>query len=45
VSVRGDRAQISGAQVIDAADQLELVQVRLIWAHAVIAGWLSDGPA
>jgi hypothetical protein len=51
VSVRGDGAEISGAQVIDAADQLELVRVRLIWTHAAIrthaaiAGWLSDGPA
>ena len=45
MSVLGDGAEISGAQVIDAADQLELVQVRLIWTHAAIAGWLSDGPA
>ena len=29
VSVRGDGAEISGAQVIDAADQLEPVRVRL----------------
>jgi hypothetical protein len=45
VSVRGDGADISGAQVIDAADQLEFVRVRLIWAHAAIVGRLSDGPA
>ena len=45
VSVRGDGAEISGAQVIDAADHLELVRVRLIWTHAAVAGWLSDGPA
>jgi hypothetical protein len=51
VSVRGDGAEISGAQVIDAADQFELVRVRLIRAHAAIRthaaidGWLSDGPA
>ena len=45
VSVRGDGAEISGAQVIDAADQLELIRVRLTWTHAAIAGRLSDGPA
>ena len=45
VSMRGDGAEIIGAQVIDAADQLELVRVRLTWTHAAIAGRLSDGPA
>ena len=51
VGVRGDGAEISGAQVIDAADELGPVRVRLIRTHAairthpVIAGWLSDGPA
>jgi hypothetical protein len=45
VSVRADGAEISGAQVIEAADQLELVEVQLIWTHAAVAGWLSDGPA
>jgi hypothetical protein len=41
----GREAEISGAQVIDAADRLELVRVRLIWTHAAIAGWPSDGSA
>ena len=45
VGVRGDGAEISGAQVIDAPDQLELIRVRLIWTHVAIAGRLSDGPA
>jgi hypothetical protein len=45
VGVRADGAEISSAQVIDAADRLELVRVRLIWTHAAIVGWPSDGPA
>ena len=44
VGVRGDGAEISGAQVIDAPDQLELIRVRLIWTHVLIACWPSDGP-
>ena len=43
VGVRGDGAEISGAQVIDAPDQLELIRVRLIWTHVAIA-WSSHGP-
>ena len=37
VGVRGDGAEINGAQVIDAPDQLELIRVRLIWTHVAIA--------
>ena len=44
VGVRGDGAEISGTQVINAPDQLELVRVRLIWTHVAIAGRLSEGP-
>jgi hypothetical protein len=44
VSVRGDGTEISSAQVIDAADRLELVRVRLTRTHAAIAARLSDRP-
>src|SRR5690349_6909457 len=45
VGVRGDGAEISGAQVIDAPERLELIRVRLIRTHVAIAGRLSDGAA
>jgi hypothetical protein len=43
VGVRGDGAEISGAQVIDTPDQLEFVRIRFIWTHVATAGRLSDG--
>jgi hypothetical protein len=45
VGIRAERAEVSGAQVV-AADQLELVIVRLVWTHGAVAGrLLPDGLA
>jgi hypothetical protein len=41
VGIRAERAEVSGAQVV-AADQLELVIVRLVRTHGAVAGRLPD---